>query len=112
MRACSPIDKRLALLPNMPDKIYTWHAKPFMQASTQYRGNVLFQERCVINRLTIELGELLFLDSRRALNKADLHRAAIDLAKRLEGWMDLLPSDLRYSKGLPAPIFELSSKLA
>lgn len=108
MRPSAPVDKRLAHLPNMPDAIYTWHAKPFIPVSLQYRGNVLLRERCVINRLTVELGDFLFSNSKTsAPDVTQLQKAAVDLATRLENWIDLLPADLAYSKDLAAPMFEL-----
>ena len=107
MRTSAEIDSRLAHLPNLPDRKYTWHAMPYAQISTQYRGNVLFRERCVINRLTVELSELLFSHKTPAMSKVRLHGAASDISARLQTWIDLLPHDLIYSKGLPGPMFEL-----
>lgn len=107
MRPSAEIDSRLAHLPNLPDISYTWHAMANAQVSTQYRGNVLFRERCVINRLTVELSELLFSHKNLTMSKARMHSAASGISARLQTWIDLLPHDLVYSKSLAAPMFEL-----
>ncbi|KAI7091361.1 hypothetical protein KC356_g702 [Hortaea werneckii] len=105
MKASRPIDRRLGLVPFMPDRLYTWDARPFGIGSARYRGNVLFRERCMLTRLTHDLNQLLFAEGED--DTYSLVHAAINLRKRLYDWYDGLPPDFRYDVRLPPFLHEI-----
>lgn len=105
MRASSPIDRRLGMVPFMPDTLFLWVARPFGFAKAKYRGNVLFRERCMLTRLTHDLNQLLFNK-----DEDDVHSlvpAALLLRERLHDWYESLTSDLKYDRRLPAFLYEI-----
>ncbi|KAI7214483.1 hypothetical protein KC333_g5995 [Hortaea werneckii] len=105
MRASRPIDRRLGMVPFMPDKLFVWEARPFGLASARYRGNVLFRERCMLTRLTHDLNQLLFAEGED--NMDSLVQAALGLRERLYDWYEGLSSDLKYDMRLPAFLHEI-----
>ncbi|KAF2767472.1 hypothetical protein EJ03DRAFT_149372 [Teratosphaeria nubilosa] len=105
LRVNSSIDSRLSFVPMLPDTNSFWTGRPLNRLSTQYRGNALFRERCILTRLISDVNDLLF--SNESVQTANLEEDAKLLEGRLTAWYQNLPSDLRYSKDLPAPIFDL-----
>lgn len=105
MKASSSIDRRLAIVPFMPDRLFSWTARPFGFASARYRGNVLFRERCMLTRLTHDLNQLLFTDDGGGMRS--LVPAALSLRERLYDWYEGLTSDLKYDMRLPAFLHEI-----
>ncbi|KAI7547684.1 hypothetical protein KC331_g4867 [Hortaea werneckii] len=105
MRASRPIDRRLGMVPFMPDKLFTWEARPFGFASARYRSNLLFRERCMLTRLTHDLNQLLFAKDEDDMGR--LVQAALNLRERLHDWYEGLSSDLKYDMRLPAFLHEI-----
>ncbi|KAI7466199.1 hypothetical protein KC351_g14629 [Hortaea werneckii] len=105
MRASSPIDRRLGMVPFMPDTLFLWAARPFGFAKARYRGNVLFRERCMLTRLTHDLNQLLFTEDGDGMYS--LVPAAVSLRERLYDWYEGLSSDLKYDMRLPAFLHEI-----
>ncbi|RMY61109.1 hypothetical protein D0864_12986 [Hortaea werneckii] len=100
MRTSSPINRRLGMVPFMPDTLSLWAARPFGFAKARYRGNVLFRERCMLTRLTHDLNQLLFTQDGEGMYSLD--PAALSLRERLYDWYESLTSDLKYDRRLPA----------
>lgn len=105
MKASSSIDRRLAMVPFMPDRLFSWTARPFGFASARYRGNVLFRERCMLTRLTHDLNQLFFAGD--GDDMPSLVQAALSLRERLHDWYESLTSDLKYDRRLPAFLHEI-----
>ncbi|RMZ02651.1 hypothetical protein D0862_05959, partial [Hortaea werneckii] len=105
MRASSPIDRRLGMVPFMPDSLFIWSARPFGFASARYRGNVLFRERCMLTRLTHDINQLLFTEGRDDM--CSLIQAALNLRERLYDWYEGLTADLKYDTRLPGFLHEM-----
>ncbi|GAB7331064.1 hypothetical protein MBLNU13_g02554t1 [Cladosporium sp. NU13] len=60
LRMCTPIDKRLSLLPNFPEVEHVWTGEPFISTNCYLRPNALMRERCQLVRLTAEVVNLVF----------------------------------------------------
>ncbi|KAI7401071.1 hypothetical protein KC336_g14749 [Hortaea werneckii] len=105
MKASRPIDRRLGMVPFMPDRLFTWEARPFGIASARYRGNVLFRERCMLTRLTHDLNQLLFAEGED--DTYSLVHAALNPRERLYDWYEGLPPDFKYDVRLPPFLHEI-----
>ncbi|KAH9828416.1 GAL4-like Zn(II)2Cys6 (or C6 zinc) binuclear cluster DNA-binding domain [Teratosphaeria destructans] len=105
LKVNSPIDSRLSFVPMLPDTNSFWTGRPLNHLSTQYRGNALFRERCILTRLISDVNDLLF--SKESVQTASFEEDARQLEGRLTAWYQNLPSDIQYNKDLPAPIFDL-----
>ncbi|KAK0258674.1 hypothetical protein LTS09_006454 [Friedmanniomyces endolithicus] len=106
LKVANTIDPRLRRTPHLPDTEYPWSGKPFSQVYIRYRGNALFHARCALTWLTSEVDELLFSNERHA-SMTVLMQLAEAWDARASEWYRDLPEDLKYSKDLPAPVFEL-----
>ncbi|KAK1815916.1 hypothetical protein LTR12_009701 [Friedmanniomyces endolithicus] len=106
LKVANTIDPRLRRTPHLPDTEYPWSGKPFSQVYIRYRGNSLFHARCALTWLTSEVDELLFSNERHA-SMTVLMQLAEAWDARASEWYRDLPEDLKYSKDLPAPVFEL-----
>ncbi|KAK0254365.1 hypothetical protein LTS16_014100 [Friedmanniomyces endolithicus] len=111
LRVATTIDSRLRRIPQLPDTEYPWSGKPFSQVYIRYRGNALFRERSALTWLTAEVDELLFSSERHA-SVTVLMQLAEAWDARASEWYRDLPEDLKYSKDLPAPLFELQQAFA
>lgn len=105
-KPAAPIDPRLGVTPNLPDEVQTWSAFPKESVVYEFRPNALLRERCMLFRLCGEMTHLLFGDQRSS-DVRYLHKAIQTLDERFRQWRDNLPTDLRYDKARPAPIYEL-----
>ena len=106
LTASQPIDSRLGILPFLPDLDQSWCGKPYVNTTLTFRGNTLLRESCTLTRLKADLNELLF-SNKLPRSGSQLTREIKSLVERLETWYENLPSDLRYDKNLPAPLYEL-----
>jgi hypothetical protein len=106
LRTCTPIDKRLSLLPNFPEIQSVWTGKPILPTTSYFRPNALMRERCQLVRLTSEVVNLIFSLAPDHTEHSFV-KAARALTEKMEHWYSLLPVDLQFHKNLPAPIYEL-----
>jgi hypothetical protein len=106
LRTCTPIDKRLSLLPNFPEVQHVWTGEPFLSTNAYLRPNALMRERCQLVRLTAEAVNLVFSPTTVHTDLA-VEKAAKALMEKMEHWYSMLPLDLQFHKDLPAPVYEL-----
>ena len=106
LRTCTPIDKRLSLLPNYPELHHVWTGEPFLSANFYFRPNALMRERCQLVRLTAEVVNLVFSPTTIYTEPA-VQKSARVLEDKMEHWYSMLPTDLQLHKDLPAPVYEL-----
>ena len=106
LRKCTPIDKRLSLLPNFPEIEHVWTGEPFLSTNCYLRPNALMRERCQLVRLTAEVVNLVFSPTTVHTEPA-VQKSARALMQKMEHWHGMLPSDLQLHTDLPAPVYEL-----
>lgn len=106
LRTCTPIDKRLSLLPNYPELHHVWTGEPFLSANFYFRPNALMRERCQLVRLTAEVVNLVFSPT-TVHTEPSVQKSARALMEKMEHWYSMLPTDLQLHNDLPAPVYEL-----
>ncbi|KAK6434449.1 hypothetical protein LTR95_009366 [Oleoguttula sp. CCFEE 5521] len=106
LRPSTILDPRMDYMPNLPDSRTEWSGAPFVASRVMFRPSALMRERCVLTRLNSEVNLLLFA-KQESMSSRDFEKATTDLKGRLLGWYHMLPDDLIFRSGLPAPVYEL-----
>lgn len=96
------------MTPFLADSVYPLSGKPYSRTIVTFRRNALLRETCMLVRLRTDMNSLLY--SERQLYRGwEFSKAVAELANKFRDWYDNLPSDLRYHKNIPAPLYELQS---